>query len=296
MLADLEADGRLRGLDRPLGPESRDLVLGQRTVRIAGLAAPLAADLGRRWGPFLGASAAGQASSLVLRVYEAGPGPWLEPPVPGAAYRLEARNEPGRRIVVSHHFALARDADPGAWRLGVTATRDEPLPRILENATRFLAARLALDDGGFALHAAAVLHDGEAHLFAGPSGAGKTTAVRLARPARSLGDDFAMVVPVRGRWMAPALPFDNSERIAPDALRGMFPVSGIWRLAQAGETRVERFPASVAIASLLGCAAFPWALPEAAEALLAHVTRYVAEGRFGRFHFALDADPWRHLA
>jgi hypothetical protein len=96
--------------------------------------------------------------------------------------------------------------------------------------------------------------------------------------------------------MAPALPFDNSERIPSDAQRGIFPVAGIWRLTQASATRVERLPAGLAAASLLGCAAFPWAMPEASGTLLEHVTRYIAEGRFGRLDFALGADLWAHLA
>ena len=284
---------RLHGLEQSLGSESRELQIGEDVVRLDGLAPDLARTLERRWGGFLHAEDAAEPS-VGLRLYDAGARGWLGDPQPGEQYRIESHGEGDSRVVASYNFALAPDAD-GGWRLGVTRREGEPLGRILDNAARYIAARIAIDRGGFAMHAAAALHEGEAFVFGGPSGSGKTTALGLARPARSLGDDFALVVPGADGWLAPALPFDNSERIPNDAIQGSFPVHGIWRLVQAEETRVERLPAGLAVASLMGCVAFPWTMPEHADRLLEHVGDFVARGLFGRLHFNRTDGLWTHL-
>jgi hypothetical protein len=291
---DLAAHERLSVLDRPLGSEVRDLTLGRWRIRIDGASGSLATALERRWGRFLDRPACGTAPRAALRVLDAGAATWLPAPSGGELYRIEARNGPDRRIVLSYGFALRR-GEGGAWRLGLCRGAVEPTERAVENALRYVAACLALEDGGFALHAAGVLREGRAFLFAGPSGAGKSTLTRLARPAASLGDDFGLFVRDGDGWAAPALPFDNAERIDPDTPQGLFPLAGIWRLEQASHTRVERLPPALAVASLLGCAAFPWAMPEQADRLLEHARAFVAAGRFERLRFALDTPLWTEL-
>ena len=145
------------------------------------------------------------------------------------------------------------------------------------------------------MHSAGVLHDGRAWLFAGASGSGKSTVVALLAPATSLGDDFGLVVPVDGRWCAPALPFDNSEEIRHAPPEGLFPVAGIWRLHQADRTRVDPPPRGRAVSSLMGCTAFPWALPELSEAVLEHVERFVRESSYLHLQFTRKVDLWTVL-
>lgn len=291
----LELHGRLYGANRSFGDSRRWLVLGHHGILIEGLDDELCATLERRWGGFLRRTAAGPPRATV-RVFRAGPDLWLAAPQHCEVYRIEALNDPARRLVVSYHFGIGAEAGPPpSWRIGITDQPDEPLERILENALRFVAAHLAVDEGGFAMHAAGVARDGRAFLFAGPSGAGKSTAVRLAAPATGLGDDFGLVVPTERGWMAPALPFDNAERIVHRPPGGPFSVAGIWRLYQASETRVEEPRADLAVASLMGCIAFPWAMPERSERLLEHAGRYVREGRYRHLYFTRETDLWPHL-
>jgi hypothetical protein len=286
--------GRLARLDRQAGAEERQLLLGDLAVRIAGLDAGLAGELDRRWGGFL-SRRLDREPACTVRVFDAGPEGWLEAPLDVEAYRIEARNAADRRVIASYHFALARDAGPATWRLGLTCQDREPRQRCLDNAVRFLVAQSIVARGGFAMHAAGVLRNGRAYLFAGPSRAGKTTAVALAAPARSIGDDFALVVPRGEEWMAPAVPFDNSERVRDRPSTGAFPVAGIWRLYQATSTRVEDPRPDVAVATLMGCTAFPWTLPELAPRLLEHVEAFVASGRFHHLHFSKDEPLRNHL-
>jgi hypothetical protein len=283
---------RLRTLDRPFGDERRRLRCGPLTLDIEGLDADLARLLGERWGAFLEPAPAPRRPGV--RLLRAGPEGWLPPAEPGSYYRIEARSA-APVLAVSYHFALGPDAEPGLWRAGISERASEPLGRVVENALRYLTARVAVERGGFALHAAGVVRDGRAFVLAGPSGAGKSTAVRLAAPARSLGDDFAVLLPDGDGWCTPAVPFDNSERAthAPAALP--FPVEGVFRLHQAPAARVERPTAALAAASLMACTAFPWALPDQGHALAEHVGRFVASGRYHHLYFTREDSLWSQI-
>jgi len=287
------AAGRLAGLDRPLGEARRVLVLGGKEIAVSGLSAALAARLDARWGGFLAPDPAGPVR-LELSVRDAGAAAWLTLARSGEPYRLEALGGAGAPGMVSYHFALAAEG-PHHYRVGLTAQEAEPLERVMDNVLRCVVARLAIEEGGFALHAAGVLRDGRAYLFAGPSGAGKSTAARLAAPAASLGDDFGLVAARAGEFEAWAVPFDNSERVEGRPAHGAYPVAGIFRLHRAERTRVEAPPAALAAASLLACAAFPWALPDLSARLLEQVERFAASGRFRHLHLALTPDLWTHL-
>jgi hypothetical protein len=277
---------RVRGLADERGSEARRLTVGPLGVTIAGLDPPLARRLDERWGAFA-SEAPGDAATV--RIYRAGER-WL-PSHSGRPYAIEAAPDGG--LVLAERFALARDGD-GTWRAGVVELPEEPVERIVENVTRLLVARSAIEAGGFALHAAGVAREGRAYLFAGPSRAGKSTIARLTRPARSLGDDYGVALPGPEGWVASAVPFDNAER-APSGGAGTLPLAGIWRLYQAAELRVEHPPERIAVATLVACAVAPWTMADLSGRLLAQVASFLATGRYAHLHFPPDASPWSVL-
>jgi len=289
-----EARARLHSLDRSAGNAARDLTIGTDTIRFLGLTDEFAAILDARWGGFLTAAGFAEARIVVRTVRGDGAG-WLPRWRPGESYRLEADATAGPLVVRSYHFALVPEIS-GAWRLAVEEQSAEPVGRILDNAARYLVARLAVERGGLALHGAGLRRGKRAWIFAGPSGSGKTTAKRLSAPAESLGDDFAVVLPFDGGWAAPALPFDNREVAPRDPVYGLTPLAGVWRLFQAKHHRVERPSGVMAQASLLACAAFPWALPDLADRAGESVAAIAASGIFGHLHFALDRGFWALLS
>jgi hypothetical protein len=293
-MLDTELHARLLGLDRPRGQVTRLLRIGEMVIAIEGLDDALAGTLDRRWGAFL-ERRDGERPDITVRIFRASTAAWLVSEQPAEPYRLEAINDTAHRVIVSYHFALCAEDDPRVWRMALAEQGREPLGRVVENGVRYMVARLAIEHGGFAIHGAGVLREGLAYIFAGPSRSGKTTAVALAEPSISLGDDFALVVPREGEWLAPALPFDNSERIEHEPPGGLHTVRGIWRLHQATAMRVERPITSLAVASLMGCTAFSWALPELSGTLLERVRQFVLSGRFAHLHFSRDGDLWREL-
>jgi len=230
----------------------------------------------------------------LVRTVRADGSTWLPRWRPGERYRIDAHAADGPLVVRSYHFALGPELS-GAWRLAVSDQTEEPVGRVLDNAARYLVARLAIESGGLAFHGAGLRRGGRAWIFAGPSGAGKTTAVRLSAPAESLGDDFAVVLPLAGGWAVPALPFDNTEAAPPTPVRGLTPLSLVLRLFQAERHRFERPSGVLAQASILACTAFPWALPDLADRAGASVVALAACGVFGHLHFALDPGFWALL-
>jgi hypothetical protein len=160
----------------------------------------------------------------------------------------------------------------------------------VDNAARLLVARLALQAGGFALHGAAVVEGGRARVLAGPSRAGKTTAVTsLGWP--TLGDDFAVLLPgPEGTWQVAATPFDNSEAIPSTAVLGTWPLAAVWRLEQGAAGALRPLTGPAAAAMLSACAAFPWVLPDLADALVAATVRCASQVPCGVLTFARETD------
>jgi hypothetical protein len=263
------------------------LRVGPWALAFHGLDASLARALDVRWGPFLSDGVAGDA--IEVRVGEAAPGATLPPWTRGERYRVEAVPGPGVPAVRSYGFVLAATG-PASFALDLLRHGEEPAERRVDNAARLLVTRLALQAGGFALHGAAVIEDGQARVLAGPSRAGKTTAVTSLGWA-VLGDDFAVLLPgAEGAWAAAATPFDNSEAVPSAATTGTWPLRAVWRLEQGPVGALRKLSARSAAAMLSACAAFPWALPDLADALVAATVRCAAEVDCGVLTFAPDTD------
>lgn len=284
---------RLRALDRPCGSRSAVLRTGFATVRLEGLSDAQAGVLTRRWGPFLDL-AARAASGPLVRFYDAGTPSWLPPWSWGERYRIVGSLEDRRVLVRSYYFAIAEDGR-ASWRVAVCSNEAEPVGRTLDNAMRWVVARLAVDAGGIALHGAGVLRGGGAHVFAGPSGSGKTTAVRLSFPGASLGDDLAVLIPAAGGWTTAALPFDNTEAVTAEPPEGRHPVAGVWRLYKSPSHRLERPTGPTAASSLTSCVASAWAMPDREREMAAAVDAIIGASLFGHLHFAPDPGFWALL-
>lgn len=283
---------RLEVATEPIGEGALRLEVGTFSIEFRGLPPDGVRGLTERWGPFV--SSTSGDPDLEVGVRRAGGERFLDLGGIGGLYRIEAVERASAGTAVSHHFVLGPEAGP-AWRLAVTDGAEEPFVRILDNAARFLVARLAAGSGGIALHGAGVLRGGVAHVFAGPSRAGKSTASTLSERAASLGDDFAVALPRGGAWVAAAVPFDNAETVPLDRPTGLHPLAAVWRIFQADAAAIERPTGVRAAASLLSCAAFPWALPDLLDRLGEAAGRIVEAGRFGHLRFGLAGDFWARI-
>lgn len=275
--------------DLPLGDDSLAVAIGPWRFVLEGADTDSSRSLATRWGGFVERPDP-DAPALTIAIQSSRRERFLDP-VPGEVYRVEGGVVEGGPLLVSYHFVAARESET-AWRLALSSSVDEPRDRTVENALRGIVARLAIEAGGIALHGAGVARRSRAHVFAGPSGAGKTTAVRATAPSESLGDDFAVALPEAGGWVTIAVPFDNAEEGPARPRRGTIPLAGIWKLFKADRPRVETPDSLRAAASLLSCAAIPSAMPDLATRLVEAAARYVTEGRFGHLYFRRGDDIW----
>jgi hypothetical protein len=115
---------------------------------------------------------------------------------------------------------------------------------------------ISMDQGGMLIHGALASRNGEGIIFAGRSGAGKTTATnRLPMPWRSICDDMIMIIPdVYGKFWAHPLPTHSRFKSgsggvwdAQDAL----PLKNIFFLNQDRNDRVQQLDKADAIRLLV---------------------------------------------
>ncbi|HEU4404297.1 MAG TPA: hypothetical protein VFS43_03260 [Polyangiaceae bacterium] len=117
---------------------------------------------------------------------------------------------------------------------------------------RLLASHALLARGAGALvHACGVLYRGRGILIVGPSGAGKTTCARLARPESVLSDDQVALLETPAGLALESTPFVGlfGRTIAPTRA----PLGGLVVLDRARPERLEPLGGAAALGSLLRC-------------------------------------------
>ena len=116
-------------------------------------------------------------------------------------------------------------------------------PYSIDAVLRIVHTLVLAKQGGFLLHSASAIRNGKAFLFAGVSGAGKTTISRLAPPdATLLTDEISYVRKHDDGYMAYGTPFTGE--LAKLGENAAAPVSALYLLAQGPENRIE--PVAVA--------------------------------------------------
>jgi len=222
---------------------------------LEGLDDALEAMLRRRYGGFLGEPGVGGAARVsVRRAPVAGFLAWR--PGRDPTHRVETEVDGGQLRVRSYGFAAS--FDPGA-RTSVLSLAPEPEERreiSFENYLRVVTSWLALEEGGFLFHSSALVRDGEAYLFFGPSGAGKTTCCKLSEGlARAVNDDLVLLrMGEGGEWKVAAVPFTGT--FGREETGTTYPMAGLYRLVQDTRTAVERLSTAAAVVEVLSSVPF----------------------------------------
>ena len=138
--------------------------------------------------------------------------------------------------------------------------------------------------GGALLHSAVAVKKGRGVVFAGRSGAGKSTISGLLRAEgwRILNDDRVVVFRRGGEWRVAGTPWHGSGRFAEAA---EVPLAGICFLHQASACRLEPMSASQTRLALLDVAAVPWFEDGWAQGTLDGIDRLAKDVGTSRFHF-----------
>lgn len=125
--------------------------------------------------------------------------------------------------------------EPAAGRGYIRQTAN---PYSVDSVLRILHSLLLAEEGGFLVHAASAVRGGRAFLFAGLSGAGKTTIARLAPPdATLLTDEISYVRKQENGYYAFGTPFTGELARVGENLRA--PIGAVYLLTKGPENRIE---------------------------------------------------------
>jgi hypothetical protein len=163
----------------------------------------------------------------------------------------------------------------------------------LDSLLRILLSWKLTARHGFLLHAATVIRNGKAYVFAGRSGAGKSTVASLSPEGSVLTDEISLLRHENGAWRAYGTPFWGEFRAAGSNTSAQ--VRGIFRLVQAPDNRVIPLRPVEMLRALLPNVLFFSAESEANRRLLEIVGQAVEEISSYELAFRKDATFWEVL-
>jgi len=160
----------------------------------------------------------------------------------GRRCRAYATDEPGEPQILLDEGRYYREFWPGI------SPEDSAY---LSSGQQFYVALLR--HGGMMLHASAVMLHGQAYLFSGPCGTGKSTHTRLWQQVfgpevRVFNDDKPALRCLDGRWYAFGTPWCGKDGINENL---QVPLAGICFLRQSPENRIRRLTPEEAIPRFL---------------------------------------------
>jgi hypothetical protein len=164
-------------------------------------------------------------------------------------------------------------------------------PYSIDSVLRIVHTLALARTGGFLLHAASAIRNGKAFVFAGVSGAGKTTISRLApRDVTLLTDEISYVRKQGQGYAAFGTPFTGE--LAKLGENASAPVAALYLLAQGPRNRVEPVSAGEAARSLLANVLFFAEDSELVQMIFHAAFEFVNRIPVSRLTFVPDSTVW----
>jgi hypothetical protein len=169
--------------------------------------------------------------------------------------------------------------------------RQSANPYSIDAVLRIVHTLVLAREGGFLLHSASAIRNGKAFLFAGVSGAGKTTISRLAPPDATLLTDEISYVRKRGAgYVAYGTPFTGE--LAKIGENVSAPLSALYLLAQGPENRIDPVEPAEAARGLLANVLFFAEDEELVQSIFHSAFEFVSRVPVSRLTFMPDARVW----
>ena len=169
--------------------------------------------------------------------------------------------------------------------------RQSANPYSIDAVLRIVHTLVLAGEGGFLLHAASAVLDGKAFVFAGVSGAGKTTISRLAPPeVHLLTDEISYVRKEADGYVAYGTPFAGELAKAGENLKA--PLAAVYLLAQGPENRIDEVSATEAARGLLTNILFFAEDTDLVRAVFQSALQLVERVPVRRLTFVPDARVW----
>jgi hypothetical protein len=207
---------------------------------------------------------------------------------PDADVRVLRKN--GRWLLERGDFRAEWDAQAGRGSIV-----QPPNPYAIDSVLRIVHTLILAREGGFLVHAASAIRDGNAFLFAGVSGAGKTTISRLA-PAEAtlLTDEISYVRFDSGKYYACGTPF--AGELAKVGANASAQLRTLFLLAKGPENRIDPVPQADAVRHLLRNILFFAEDRELVEGVFQSACEFVKQVPVRRLTFMPDQRVWEMIA
>ena len=197
--------------------------------------------------------------------------------------------------------------DSGQWRLerGDFAAefnpltrrgriRQSPNPYSIDAVFRILHTLLLAQEGGFLLHAASAIRNGKAFVFAGVSGAGKTTIASLApADATLLTDEISFVRKDGDHYAAFGTPFTGE--LGKPGENVYAPIAGLYLLEKGPLNHIAPVTAAEASRAFLANVLFFAEDQELVRSVFHSACEFVAQVPVCRLTFVPDSRVWEML-
>jgi hypothetical protein len=168
-------------------------------------------------------------------------------------------------------------------------------PYSIDSVLRILHTLLLATEGGFLVHAASAVRNGRAFLFAGLSGAGKTTIARLAPPdATLLTDEISYMRRMDDQFYAFGTPFTGELARLGENVRA--PIGALYLLAKGRENKIEPISSADAARGLLANILFFARDPELVKLVFHAACAFTDRVPVRRLTFLPDARVWEMIA
>lgn len=203
---------------------------------------------------------------------------------------------PDAPVRVSQHggrWSLERGDFWAEWEpaLRKGRIRQTANPFSIDAVLRIVHSLVLARQGGFLMHSASAIRKGKAYLFAGVSGAGKTTISRLApSDAILLTDEISYVRKANSGYVAYGTPF--AGELAKVGENVSAPLDTLYLLAQGPENRIDQIPPAEAARSLLANVLFFAEDEELVHATFHSAFEFVSRVPISRLTFLPDARVW----
>jgi hypothetical protein len=192
----------------------------------------------------------------------------------------------GRWLFQRGDFHARWDARAGRGHI-----RQSRSPYAVDSVLRIVHTLILARQGGFLVHAASAIHHGRAFLFAGVSGAGKTTISRLApADAKLLTDEISYVRRAGNAYEAWGTPF--AGELARVGENQAAPLSTLFLLEKGPENRIEEVAAAEAVRLLLRNILFFAKDPELVSLVFRSACEFVEKVPVRRLIFVPDERVW----
>jgi hypothetical protein len=199
--------------------------------------------------------------------------------------------------VQAQNWLMQRGDFRARWNpaTGRGSVKQPSSPYAIDSVLRIIHSLILAEQGGFLLHAASAIRYGHAFLFAGVSGAGKTTISRLAPPGTTLlTDEISYVIRKDGEYFACGTPFTGELARAGENVSA--PIKTLFLLSKGPENRIESVGQTETIHSVLRNILFFATDPELVNRVFHSACEFVSQVPVRRLTFFPDERVWNIIA